>query len=75
MNNKILDKIKSEIRYGDIKTIADKIGISKQCVSQHLSGRYKKVSPIIIETALIVITERKAYEKNVLRRVEKIIQN
>lgn len=77
MNIELLEKIKAGLKENgiDLADVAERIGVSRQCVSQHLSGKHKKVSPVIIETSLMMITEKKAFDKIIKKKVNALIDN
>ena len=77
MNLDYLRKIREELkRQGlDFSDVAERIGVSRQCISQNLNAKLRKVNPKVIETALVLIEEKKAFNKNVKRRVDALIEN
>jgi predicted DNA-binding protein (UPF0251 family) len=77
MNSETLSKIKTGLKENgiDFSDVADRIGVTRQCVSQHLNGKLKKVNPMIIETALLMLSEQKAFEKNISKKVNALIDN
>jgi len=77
MNIELLEKIKAGLKENgiDMADVAERIGVSRQCVSQHLSGKNKKVSQVIIETSLMMITEKKAFDKIIKKKVNALIDN
>lgn len=75
MNYENINQIKKRLVHGDIKEIADRIGTTKQSVSNFLNGRHKTPNLLIIETALILIAERREYEKKVSKRMKALTEN
>jgi len=76
MNIELLEKIRTQLKENgiDLADVAERIGVSRQCVSQHLKGKHKN-SQIIIDTSLIMIDEKKAYVKKVSKKVNALIAN
>jgi hypothetical protein len=57
--DKLLQKVQDQIERGDITSIHDKIGLSKATVSNHILGKTKRPSLLILEVAIQIINERK----------------
>ena len=66
-STELVEKVKDNLTRGDISRIAEKIGLSKMTVSNHLLGKTKQPSLLILEVAIKIINERKAAEKQLAK--------
>lgn len=58
-SNDLADKLRPELKHGDYVIIANKTGLSKQTVWNHLNDQVLTPSLMIIEVAAEVVNERK----------------
>lgn len=62
-NLELAELIKAKLTRGDITSIAETIGLSKVVVSNHLLGKVKRPSILIMKEAVKLIKERERREK------------
>lgn len=62
-NTELADLIKAKLTRGDITSIAETIGLSKVVVSNHLLGKVKRPSILILKEAVKLIKDRERREK------------
>lgn len=65
-----LKSLNSQLERGDKSAIARLLGISRAAVTSHLKGKYKRVSPKVIKTALDLIQERKQLESELKKALK-----
>jgi hypothetical protein len=69
----LLEHIKQRLEYGDVVRIAERTGLEKGTIHNHLKGRVKKPNLFIIETALKVISDRTKEEQERYQKIETLI--
>jgi DNA-binding transcriptional ArsR family regulator len=62
-NTDLAELIKAKLTRGDITSIAETIGLSKVVVSNHLLGKVKRPSILILKEAVKLIKERERRER------------
>jgi len=58
-SNDLAEKLRSELKHGDYVIIANKTGLSKQTIWNHLNNQVQTPSLMIIQAAIEVVNERK----------------
>jgi|GEM_PF-4119445 len=69
-DTELLQLVKGKLTRGDITSIAEKTGLSKVTISNHLTGKTKRPSYLILEVAVNIINKRKRDEARLAKKLE-----
>jgi lambda repressor-like predicted transcriptional regulator len=67
-----IQKIRNNLKHGDIAELSRRLGVSNVVINNHLSGKVSKVNKTIVDAAIDLIEEKRIIEQEYNNRLQQI---